>query len=123
MAEIISDFVDIIKSVTHGYGTFEYELDDYEKSQIEKMVIHIMGDPVDALCFMVHKDRAYNFAKQVCRKMKETIPQQLFLVSIQAKIGSKVIAKEEIPYVKKNVTAKCYGGDYSRKKKLLDRYK
>lgn len=87
------------------------------------MVIHVMGDPVDSLSFMVHKDRAYTFAKQVCKKMKETIPQQLFVVSIQAKIGTKVIAKEEIPYVRKHVTAKCYGGDYSRKKKLLDRYK
>lgn len=123
LAEIITDFVDIIKSVTHGYGSFEYDLDGYEKSDIQKLVIHIMGDPVDALSFMVHKDRAFTFAKQICRKLKETIPAQLFLVSIQAKVGTKVIAKEEVPYVKKNVTAKCYGGDYSRKKKLLDRYK
>lgn len=82
-----------------------------------------MGDPVDALSFMVHKDRAYTYAKQICKKLKETIPQQLFVVAIQAKVGTKSIAREDIPYVKKNVTAKCYGGDYSRKRKLLDRYK
>jgi translation elongation factor EF-4 len=87
------------------------------------MVIHIMNEPVDALSFMVHKDRAFPYAKQICKKLKDTIPQQLFVVAIQAKIGSKVIAREDIPYVKKDVTAKCYGGDYSRKRKLLERYK
>lgn len=83
------------------------------------MVIHVMNDPVDALTFLVHEQRAYQFGKQICQKMKSTIPSQLFTVSIQARIGTKTIAKEEIPHIKKHVTAKCYGGDYSRKRKLL----
>lgn len=87
------------------------------------MVVHIMNDPVDALTFLVHEKRAYDFGKQICEKMKETIPSQLFTVSIQARIGTKTIAKAEIPHIKKHVTSKCYGGDYSRKKKLLERYK
>lgn len=82
-----------------------------------------MNDPIDALSFMVHKSRSFEFGKQICKKLKEEIPQQLFTVSIQAKIGGKVIAKEDIAHTKKHVTAKCYGGDYSRKQKLIDRYK
>ena len=87
------------------------------------MTIYIMNDPVDALTFLIHEKRAFDFGKQICRKLKEIIPQQLFTINIQARVGTKAIAKEDIPYVKKHVTAKCYGGDYSRKKKLLDRYK
>ena len=83
------------------------------------MVIHIMGDPVDALTFLVHNKKAYDFGKNICAKLKEQIPAQLFTISIQARLGAKSIAKEDIPHIKKNVTAKCYGGDYSRKRKLL----
>ena len=83
------------------------------------MVIHIMNDPVDALTFLVHKKKAYDFGKSICSKLKSEIPAQLFTISIQARIGTKSIAKEDIPHIKKNVTAKCYGGDYSRKRKLL----
>jgi GTP-binding protein LepA len=87
------------------------------------MVIHIMNEPVDALTFLVHESNAYEFGKQVCKKIKETIPAHLFTVSIQARVGTRTIAAEEIPHIKKHVTAKCYGGDYSRKRKLLERYK
>lgn len=120
---MIIDFVDRVKSITHGYGSFDYEHDGFEKAEIVKLVIHIMNEPVDALTFLVHHRKAVNFGKTICLKVKETIPQQLFMVSVQARIGSKTIAKEEIPHIKKHVTAKCYGGDYSRKRKLLDRYK
>lgn len=82
-----------------------------------------MGDPIDALTFLFHEKKAYDNSKAICTRIKETIPPHLFVVSIQARIGSKTIAKEEVAHVKKNVTAKCYGGDYSRKKKLLERYK
>jgi GTP-binding protein LepA len=115
--------VDKIKSITHGYGSFEYEYGEFERSDIVKVVIHIMNDPVDALTFLVHEKKAYEYSKSICQKIKETIPPHLFLVSIQARVGTKTIAKEDVPHIKKNVTAKCYGGDYSRKKKLLDRYK
>lgn len=87
------------------------------------MVIYIMNDPVDALTFLVHNKKAYDFGKSICAKLKEQIPAQLFTISIQARLGTKSIAKEDIPHIKKNVTAKCYGGDYSRKRKLLERYK
>lgn len=123
MSEIIVDFVDKLKSMTHGYGSFDYEMHGFRKAKVVKMVIHIMNDPIDALTFLVHEQRAYEFGKQICEKMKETISPQLFTISIQARIGTRTIAKEEIPHIKKNVTAKCYGGDYSRKRKLLERYK
>jgi len=84
-----------------------------------KVVIHLMGDPVDALTFLFHQKKAFDYSKAICKKIKETIHPHLFTVSIQARIGSKTIAKEDIPHLKKHVTAKCYGGDYSRKKKLL----
>ncbi len=123
LSEIITDFVDKIKSLTHGYGSFEYEHADFERSDIVKVVVHIMGDPVDALTFLFHEKKAFECSKAVCRRIKETISPHLFTVSIQAKIGTRVIAKEDIPHIKKHVTAKCYGGDYSRKRKLLERYK
>jgi GTP-binding protein LepA len=123
LSEVIVDFVDKLKSMTHGYGSFDYELAGFERTNVVKMVIYIMNDPVDALTFLVHKDRAYNFGKQICKKVKETIDPHLFTVSIQARIGTKTIAAETIPHIKKHVTAKCYGGDYSRKRKLLERYK
>lgn len=82
-----------------------------------------MNDPVDALTFLVHEKKAASFGKNICLKVKETIPAHLFAINIQARIGTRTIAKEDIPFVKKNVTAKCYGGDYSRKRKLLERYK
>ncbi|KRX01466.1 Ribosomal protein S5 domain 2-type fold [Pseudocohnilembus persalinus] len=123
LAEIITDFFDKLKSITQGYGSIDYEHKGYQAAPIKKLTISLMGDPVDALSFMVHEDRAQSFGKSICRKLREKIPSQLFQVSIQASVGSKVIAKEIIKAVGKNVTAKCYGGDYSRKKKLLERQK
>ena len=123
LSEIITDFFDKIKSLSRGYASLEYEFKRYEKAKIKKLTIVIMGEPVDALSFMVHQDRAFEIGKKLCQKLKEKIPRQLFLVTIQAKAGSRVIAREDVPYLRKNVIAKCYGGDYSRKKKLLDRQK
>jgi len=123
MSEIISDFFDKLKSVTKGYGSFDFEFKKFQKADIKKLVLMLMGDPVDALSFMVHESRAQEFGKSLCKKLKEHIPRQLFTVVIQAKLGSRIVAREEVPMVKKNVTAKCYGGDYSRKKKLIERQK
>ena len=123
LAEIITDFFDKIKSLSRGYASLEYEFKKFQKAQIKKLVILVMGEPVDALSFMVHQDKAFEVGKKLCLKLKEKIPRQLFLVTIQAKAGSRIIAREDIAYMRKNVTAKCYGGDYSRKKKLLDRQK
>ena len=123
LSEVIQDFFDKIKSLTRGYGSFDFEFKKYQKANVKKLVILLMSDPVDSLSFMVHEDRAYEFGKTLCKKLKENIPMQLFPVIIQAKVGSKIIAREEVPMMKKNVTAKCYGGDYSRRKKLLDKQK
>ncbi|CAD8165063.1 unnamed protein product [Paramecium octaurelia] len=121
--EIIQDLFDKIKSATKGYGSLEYEFCGFEKANIVKLVIHLMDDPVDALSFMVPEERAHQLGKKICQRLKDNIPQHLFVVSIQAKVGGKVIAAEKIGSTGKNVTAKCYGGDYTRKKKLLDRQK
>lgn len=123
LSEIITDFFDKIKSLSRGYASLEYEFKRYQKAKIKKLTILIMGEPVDALSFMVHQDRAFAVGKKLCQKLKEKIPRQLFMVTIQAKAGSRIIAKEDVPYLRNNVTAKCYGGDYSRKKKLLERQK
>jgi translation elongation factor EF-4 len=123
MSEVITDLFDKIKSMTQGYGSLDFEFKKYQKADIRKMVILLMHDPVDALSFMVHESRAFDFGKLVCKRLKEKIPMQQFPVVIQAKLGGKIIAREEVPMMKKNVTAKCYGGDYSRKRKLLDRQK
>lgn len=123
LSEIITDFFDRMKSITSGYGSLDYELKGYEKADIQKMVILLHYEPCDALSFMVHKDRAADFGKNLVKKLKDTIPQQLFVITLQAKLGGKVIAREDIPCLKRNVTAKCYGGDYSRKKKLIERQK
>jgi len=123
MSEVISDFFDKLKSLTKGYGSFDFEFSKFKRADIRKLVILLMGEPVDALSFLIHEDRAQEFGKDLCRKLKEHIPRQQFAVVIQAKLGSRIVAREEVPMMKKNVTAKCYGGDYSRKKKLLERQK
>lgn len=123
LSEIITDFFDKVKSLSRGYASLEYEFKRYQKANIKKLTIIVMGEPVDALSFMVHQDRSFEIGKKLCQKLKEKIPRQLFLVTIQAKYGSRIIAREDVPYLRKNVTAKCYGGDYSRKKKLLERQK